>query len=101
MKCNSDVCECAKGRNCPNDVSDLVTIGNIYDKKVIRARELFEELVCSPKFSYVFEGKFIQVNTTKNGFKLSQFKIEQTYRGGKSFEHNSFFNNPTNLNFNF
>jgi hypothetical protein len=98
VKCNSEVCECAKGRNCPNDVLELVRIGNIYDKKVGRARELFEELVCSLKFNYVFEGRFIQVNTTKNGFKLSQFKIEHAYRGGKSFEHNSRINNSMNQN---
>ncbi|CAG2182540.1 unnamed protein product, partial [Oppiella nova] len=45
-KCNSEVCECAKRENCPT-AKALVEIGKIAEMRVVRARTMFEDLVCS------------------------------------------------------
>jgi len=79
-ECNSDVCQCAKRENCPISKS-LVEIGNIAEKRMVRARELFEELVCSPKYHYVFSGHFVQLNNTMHGFKLVKFNTNISFKG--------------------
>ncbi|CAG2104718.1 unnamed protein product, partial [Medioppia subpectinata] len=79
-KCNSQVCECAKRENCPTAKS-LVEIGKIAEKRVVRARELFQELVCSDKFNYVFTGTFEGQNVTQNRFKFLKLRVHSVLKG--------------------
>lgn len=82
-KCNSQVCDCAKRQNCPTAKS-LVEIGNIAEKRILRARELFEELVCDNKFNFVFGVTFerLKQNSTQS-FKFFDSKINFVLKGSK------------------
>jgi len=76
------VWQCAKREACPNAKS-LMEMGTIAEKRISRARELFEELICSPKYHYVFTGSFTQQNITKHGFKLLRFKVNIAFKGSQ------------------
>lgn len=76
---------CAKRENCPSP-GDLVDIGTIYEKRIERSRELFEKLVCSPKYHFVYTGTFEQQNNTKHGLKLLRFKVDIPLKGSESYD---------------
>lgn len=57
-------------------------LGAVAELRVMRARELLQELVCANKFDYVWSGVIMATNST-NGFTLMQFKIYYVFKGGE------------------
>lgn len=79
--CTSDVCQCAKRKNCPRAKS-LLEIGIIADEDIRLSREKLKKEVCNSNYQYVQSGEFIQINDTGNGFKLLHFKVDKTFKNG-------------------
>ena len=82
--CTSDVCQCAKRKNCPRAKS-LLEIGIIADEDIRFSRDKLKKEVCNSNYQYVQSGEFIQINDTGNGFKLLHFKVDKTFKNGIFF----------------
>ncbi|XP_054153932.1 complement C3-like [Oppia nitens] len=82
-KCNSEVCECAKRENCPTAKS-LLEIGKIAERIVVRARQLFKELVCSDRYNFVFTADIDGHNKTQSLFKFLNLKVNFVFKGNLS-----------------
>lgn len=82
--CTSDVCQCAKRKNCPRAKS-LLEIGIIADEDIRLSRDKLKKEVCNSNYHYVQSGEFIQINDTGNGFKLLHFKVDKTFKNGIFF----------------
>ncbi|CAG2107129.1 unnamed protein product, partial [Medioppia subpectinata] len=76
---STQLCDCVQRSNCPS-AKRLVEMGLIAEMRVERARQLFDEMVCSPKFSRVFTATISGHNVTKSGLKLLSVRVKHVLK---------------------
>ncbi|CAG2106081.1 unnamed protein product [Medioppia subpectinata] len=79
---STQLCDCVQRSNCPS-AKRLLEMGLIAEMRVERARQLFDKMVCSPRFTRVFTATISGRNVTESGLKLLSVRVKHLFRDTK------------------